>query len=138
MRFLKIDFRVRGQCVVDPDAMVAFTGNQPTLGLDVSWKNIIGQASGESYNMKFNDPGNVVIIQPNERKSGLDISMDGRRTGSRPSSQNNMSVGSAVHETGNAIGGAGDVLSQAGRMLGGGAGSGSQGGLGGILGSLFR
>lgn len=90
--------------------------------------------------MKFNDPGNIVIIQPNERKSGLDISMDGRRTGSRPASQSNMSVGGAVQETGNAIGGAGDVLSHVGGMLGGGstAGSGSQGGLGGILGNLLR
>lgn len=131
---------LRGQCVVDPDAMVAFTGSQPSLGLDINWKNIIGQASGESYNMKFNDPGNIVIIQPNERKSGLDISMDGRRTGSRPASQSNMSVGGAVQETGNAIGGAGDVLSHVGGMLGGGstAGSGSQGGLGGILGNLLR
>ncbi len=124
---------LKGQCIVDPDAMVAFTGGQPTLGLDIGWKNIIGQASGESYNMKFNDPGNMVIIQPSERKSGLDISMDGRRTGSRPSSQNNMSVGSAVHETGNVISGAGDALSQAGSML-----SGSQGGLGSIIGNLFR
>lgn len=130
---------LKGQCVVDPDAMVAFTGSQPTLGLDIGWKNLIGQASGESYNMRFNDPGNVVIIQPNERKSGLDISMDGRRTGSRPSSQDNMTAGGTVREAGNAIGGAGDVLSQAGGMLGGSTpAGGSQGGLGGIIGNLFR
>ena len=29
----------------------------------------------------------IVIIQPSERTSGVDVSMDGRRNGSRPSAQ---------------------------------------------------
>ena len=78
---------LRGQCVVDPDAMVCFTGNQPTIGLDLNWRNLIGQASGESYNMKFNDPNNIVVIQPNERVSGIDIGMDGK--GGKPTRQQN-------------------------------------------------
>jgi len=67
---------LKGPSVVDPDAMVAFTGEQPTVGADFSWKNLIGQASGESYNLRFNDKNNIVIIQPNERPSSINLAMD--------------------------------------------------------------
>ncbi len=70
----------------DPDAVVCWVGADPEFKLDLSWKNLIGQASGESYMFQWNQPA-YVIVQPQERKSGLDISMDGRRTGSRPDSQ---------------------------------------------------
>lgn len=134
---------LQGQCVVDPDCMVCFTGNQPTIGFDLSWKNLIpGQASGESYNMKFNDPSNVVIIQPKERTSGLDISMDGKRTGSKPTSQNNQSLGGAVNQAGNAMNQAGNMMNNLGGMMGGNGSSNSgqsgQGGIGDIIGGLFR
>lgn len=92
---------LRGQSVVDPDAMIAFTGPQPTVGLDISWRNIIGQNSGESYNMKFNSPENVVIIQPTERKSGVSIGMDGGNLGQSATNQSatNQSIGTAFQDT---------------------------------------
>ncbi len=61
----------------DPDAVVCWVGADPEFKLDLSWKNLIGQASGESYMFQWNQPA-YVIVQPQERKSGLDISMDGR------------------------------------------------------------
>lgn len=116
---------------VDPDAVVCWIGADPGFKLDLSWKNIIGQASGESYMFEWGSGrAATVIIQPMERKSGLDISMDGKRTGSRPTTQQNQTVAQA----GQGIGGA---LSSLGSMLGGGGGNnGNGGGLGG-LGGLF-
>lgn len=122
---------LKGQCCVDPDAMVAFTGAQPTLGLDLNFKNLIGQASGETYNMKFNDPNNVVIIQPKERKSGINIGMDGGDSGQRAHNQHNQSIGQAGQSIGQTLGGIGD-------MLGGGDSGASGGGIGNIIGGLFR
>ncbi len=53
--------------------------------MDVNWKTFIGQTSGESYSFEWGGHQRVsVIIQPNERASGIDISMDGRRLGNRP------------------------------------------------------
>ncbi|MFQ9287838.1 MAG: hypothetical protein ACLR3X_06655 [Intestinibacter bartlettii] len=42
----------------------------------LSWKTFIGQTSGESYHLQFNEPGQLVIIQPSERLSGLNVSID--------------------------------------------------------------
>lgn len=75
-----------GPCNVDPDAMVAFTGPQPTLSIDLNLKSII-RRSGESYSLKFTSPSNNVIFQPVERTSGIDIGMDG--SGGRPQEQEN-------------------------------------------------
>lgn len=75
-------------CSVDPDAFVFYVGQEdPKFRTQLSWKNFIGQASGESYYLEFNDPRTTVIIQPSERKSGIDIGIDGR--GGRPSRQDN-------------------------------------------------
>ena len=63
--------------VVDPDAVVCWIGPDPGIKMDISWKNLIGQASGESY--MFEWAGNrpvTVIVQPQERESGLKVSMD--------------------------------------------------------------
>lgn len=77
--------------VVDPDAVVCWVGADPSIKLDVSWKNLIGQASGESYMFEWaSNQHATVIIQPQERTSGLDISMDGSRTGNRPSQQSHL------------------------------------------------
>jgi len=38
---------LQGPCIVDGDALIAWTGPSPKLHMDLSWKNIIGQASGE-------------------------------------------------------------------------------------------
>lgn len=96
---------LRGQSTVDPDAMVAFMGAQPTISLDLSWKNLIGQSSGESYAMRFNDPGNVVIIQPKERNSGINIGMDGGSSGTSASNQQNPGFSSSAGGLAGQVGG---------------------------------
>ncbi len=116
----------------DPDAVVAWVGADPGFKLDLSWKNIIGQASGESYMFEWTKPANI-IIQPSERKSGLDISMDGSRTGQHAQGQQNQSLGSAA-------GGLGNTMSTVGNVLGGGTPTptGGGGGLLGQIGNLFN
>lgn len=117
---------------VDPDSVVCWSGHDPGFKLDLSWKNLIGQASGETYMFEWgaNSPA-TVIIQPQERKSGIDISMDGKRTGQQASRQHNQTFGQASQSVGG-------TLSQLGNMLGGGGGNtptgGGLGGLGGMLG----
>lgn len=120
----------------DPDSVVCWIGQDPGFKLDLSWKNLIGQASGESYMFEWaNGKPATVIIQPNERTSGLDISMDGKRNGQQANRQENQTIGQATHSVGN-------TLSQLGGMLGGGnngnnnppTGGGGLGGLGGFLG----
>ena len=110
---------------VDPDAVVCWIGADPGFKLDLSWKNIIGQSSGESYMFEWGQGrGATVIIQPNERKSGVDISMDGKRTGGKPTQQSRVSMGTSMGDVGN-------MLGSLGNMLGGNGGS---GGIGGMLG----
>lgn len=125
----------------DADAVVCWTNSDPGFKLDLSWKNLIGQASGESYFFQWDNPA-TVIIQPSERKSGLDISMDGKRTGSKPTSQNNQSLGGAVNQAGNAMNQAGNMMNNLGGMMGGNGssnpGQSGQGGIGDIIGGLFR
>lgn len=62
---------------VDPDAMVAFIGADPQFKTDLSWRNLIGQASGESYMMEWasHNPA-AVIYQPNERNGGISVGID--------------------------------------------------------------
>lgn len=75
----------------DPDAVVCWIGADPTLRTDISWRNFIGQSSGESYMFEWSGGMQAtVIIQPMERISGVDISMDGRASGSRPSRQRRL------------------------------------------------
>lgn len=71
-------------CRVDPDAVVCWTGPNPGVKLDVNWKTIIGQTSGESYMLEFKQPGYQVIVQPFERESGISL-----RDKTRPTTQNN-------------------------------------------------
>lgn len=70
----------------DPDATVCWIGDDPQFKTDLSWKNLIGQASGESYMFEWQNQA-VVIVQPKERMSGINIWMDG--SGGRPTRQNN-------------------------------------------------
>jgi len=63
-------------CVVDPDAVICWTGPDPGFRADINWKTFIGQSSGESYFMEFNNPGEVVIVQPSERYGGIDVGID--------------------------------------------------------------
>lgn len=64
----------------DPDAVICWIGRgpcDPSVTLDVSWRNLIGQHSGESYQFEWN-PGNrvTVMIQPSERMGGISVSVD--------------------------------------------------------------
>jgi uncharacterized protein (AIM24 family) len=53
--------------VVDPDAFVASTGRlNQTFVTDVSWRNLIGESSGEAFSLRFDGTG-VVYVQPEER-----------------------------------------------------------------------
>ncbi len=65
---------------VDPDAVICWVGRgacDPSVKIDVSWKNIIGQHSGESYQFEWSSGSNItVMIQPSERKGGIQIGID--------------------------------------------------------------
>ena len=75
----------------DPDATVCWIGADRTMRTDISWRNFIGQSSGESYMFEWGPQSPAtVIIQPMERVSGVDLSMDGSRSGSRPSRQRSL------------------------------------------------
>ncbi len=66
---------------VDPDAVICWMSQSgycdPQIKTDLSWKNLIGQASGESYAFEWsgNQPVSV-IMQPSERRGGIRVSMD--------------------------------------------------------------
>jgi uncharacterized protein (AIM24 family) len=53
--------------VVDPDAFVASSGRlDQTFVTDVSWRNLVGESSGEAFSLRFDGSG-VVYVQPEER-----------------------------------------------------------------------
>ena len=115
---------------VDPDSVVCWIGADPGFKLDLSWKNLIGQASGETYMFEWGQGrAATVIIQPKERTSGLDVSMDGKRTGGKPTKQQGVSMGQSMNDMGSMLGGLGNMLGGGGNNGGGGLG-----GLGGMLG----
>jgi uncharacterized protein (AIM24 family) len=52
---------------VDPQAYIGHTGNlSSSIVTDLNWKTFVGQASGESYQIKFSGTG-TVYIQASER-----------------------------------------------------------------------
>ncbi len=66
---------------VDPDAVICWMGQNghcdPQIRTDLSWKNFIGQASGESYAFEWSGGQPVsVIVQPSERRGGIQIGID--------------------------------------------------------------
>lgn len=66
---------------VDPDAVICWMGQSgycdPQIKTDISWKNFIGQASGESYSFEWSGSQPVsVIVQPSERRGGISVSVD--------------------------------------------------------------
>lgn len=132
---------------VDPDAVVCWVGQDPGFKMDLSWKNLIGQASGESYMFEWG--GNkraTVIIQPMERESGVNIGMDGGSKGARPTTQNNPTIGSTVNSVQGTLGQLGGMVGGVTGGMGGGMpmggpggttmGNTGMGGLGGALGGL--
>lgn len=70
----------RNTITVDPDAVICWIGQgscDPQITMDVSWKNFIGQASGESYMFEWSGNNPVtVIVQPSERSGGISVSID--------------------------------------------------------------
>ena len=122
---------------VDPDAVVCWIGRDPGFKMDLSWKNLIGQASGESYMFEWtgNAPA-TVIIQPMERTSGINIGMDGGSSGQRASRQQNQTLGGAAQSVQGTLGQLGGMLGGLGGNGGsmGGMGGGGLGGLGGMFG----
>lgn len=97
-----------GGCGADPDAAVCWMGSDPGIKFNVGWKNLIGQASGESYSFEWKNPGTIVIVQPSERKSGLDIGIDGH--GGKPTTQQNQTFGQGMGEIGDTLGNVGNML----------------------------
>lgn len=122
---------------VDPDAVICWVGRDPGFKLDLSWKNLIGQASGESYMFEWtgNSPA-TVIIQPLERESGVNIGMDGGSSGQRAQAQNNQSLSGAAQSVQGTLGQLGNMLGGNGNNgnNNGGGGFGGLGGLGGMFG----
>jgi hypothetical protein len=108
-------------------------GSDPGFKMDLSWKNLIGQASGESYMFEWTR-GATVVIQPNERKSGIDIGMDGK--GGKPTKQDNHLFRQDGNQMFNNMGGG----NNGGGMFGGqqGGQQGGLGGLGNILGGIIN
>lgn len=53
---------------VDPDAFVGYQGNvRQEFIFDVNWRTLVGQSSGESYQLRFTGTG-IVFIQGAERR----------------------------------------------------------------------
>lgn len=53
---------------VDPDAVICWLNGDPGFAVDLSWRNLIGQHSGESYFLEWQGNNRTtVLIQPNER-----------------------------------------------------------------------
>lgn len=114
----------------DPDALVAWTGKNPKMSADINLKTLIGQTSGESYKMKFTEPGQFVIVQPFERESGINISMDDKRY--KPEAQGSAGQNSMDNLKGMAQGfmGSGNGQQQ--------QGGGLEGMAKGVIGNLFK
>lgn len=108
----------------DPDAAVCWTCD-PQIKLNVGIKNLFGQANGESYLFAYNQPG-FVVIQPNERTSGIDIGMDGK--GGKATRQDN----NLFRQGGN------QMVQNLGQVMGSPNGGNGLGGLGGILGGMLN
>lgn len=59
---------------VDPDAVVCWTNSDPEIKLDLTWRNFIGQHSGESYMFEWlGSTPTTVLIQPMERPHGVHV-----------------------------------------------------------------
>ncbi|WP_432486707.1 AIM24 family protein [Kineococcus sp. SYSU DK018] len=53
--------------VVDPDAYIGCLGDvSQSFVTDVSWRNLVGESSGEAFSLRFEGRG-TVFIQPEER-----------------------------------------------------------------------
>ncbi len=65
---IKLEVSPEFPLFIDPDAFIASEGSlDREFIIDVNWKTAIGQASGESYQIKFTGQG-IVYLQPSERQ----------------------------------------------------------------------
>lgn len=78
-------------CVADPDSVVCWCGDNPAIQLDISWKNFIGQSSGEAYYFEWGRSGSYVVVQATERTSGITL------RGGEALEFNNINPKDAVH-----------------------------------------
>ena len=64
---LALDVTAGKDVFVDPNAYIGHKGNvQSAIHTDVGWKTLVGQGSGESFQLKFSGQG-TVYVQPSER-----------------------------------------------------------------------
>ncbi len=64
---LALDVAADKPVFVDPNAYIGHKGNvQSAIHTDVGWKTLVGQGSGESFQLKFSGQG-TVYVQPSER-----------------------------------------------------------------------
>lgn len=105
-------------CQVDPDAIVAWTGSDPSIIWDVGWKNLIGQHSGESYQYDFRSQGEAVLVQPTERQSGIALAIDG----SPADVQQNQTIRGGFGQVRGAMNQATDMMNNVGRFFNNGGG----------------
>jgi uncharacterized protein (AIM24 family) len=50
----------------DPSATVAWSGASPTVNINKNLSDMVGQESGERFQMQFDDPSGFVVVQPYE------------------------------------------------------------------------
>jgi uncharacterized protein (AIM24 family) len=66
-KLIGLDVRADRPVFVDPQAYVGHRGQLTSnIHTDVSWKSLLGQTSGESYQLRFQGAG-TVFIQASER-----------------------------------------------------------------------
>lgn len=100
-------------CQVDPDAVVAWTGPDPNVIFDVGWKTFIGQSSGESYQYDFRSQGQVILVQPYERGSGIALAIDG----SPSETQGNQTVIGGFNNIRGALNNASNLMNDVGNFF---------------------
>jgi len=54
----------------DPGATVAWSRTTPSVDVNRSLTDVVGQESGERYQMRFDGPGGFVVVQPREEHGG--------------------------------------------------------------------
>ena len=121
----------------DPDAAVCWMTQgvyDPAIKFDFNLKTLIpGQTSGETYQFEYSRPS-VVVIQPSERTSGIDIGMDGK--GGKPTRQDNHVFRQDGNQMFNNMGGNNGMGNNG--MGGQQGGLGGLGGLGSVLGGIIN
>jgi hypothetical protein len=126
-------------CRVDPDAMVAFTGADPSVHFDMSLKMLLGKTSGETYMLDYKQSGGIVIIQPVERSGGIKLCIDDANGNSTKNfQQGNQSFNQSVSNLSDTASSASSALSGLSDGLTSGSSSSGLGGLGNVLGGLFK